>query len=327
MGQIVLGLGTSHTPQMSTPPEMWALHAARDRAMDSLYYRGRSFSYDDLEQVIGNDFPGIVGELRPSVWSEKHARCDAATARLSDALRSAAPDVVVIVSNDHKEMFEERVPELAVYSGDPVTSIPTPPDKVPESVRPALWARQKDHPEDYPCAPELAREVIGSLAQAGFDVTDVRSQPAGRSIGHGFTHVRLRLMDTLRPILPVIINSYYPPNQPNAQRCLELGRALRKALETAPGDQRFCVVASGGLSHFVVDEQFDRKVLRALEERDEKTLSAIQDSELMQGTAETRHWIVAGGALEGLKMRTVDYVPAYRSAAATGCGTAFTIWQ
>lgn len=30
MGRIVLGMGTSHSPQLSTPPELWAGHGERD---------------------------------------------------------------------------------------------------------------------------------------------------------------------------------------------------------------------------------------------------------------------------------------------------------
>ena len=31
MAQIVLGLGTSHSPQLSTPPDLWRNHGERDK--------------------------------------------------------------------------------------------------------------------------------------------------------------------------------------------------------------------------------------------------------------------------------------------------------
>ena len=38
MAQIVLGIGTSHTPLLALPPEMWAEYAKGDRNMTDLVY-------------------------------------------------------------------------------------------------------------------------------------------------------------------------------------------------------------------------------------------------------------------------------------------------
>jgi hypothetical protein len=152
-------------------------------------------------------------------------------------------------------------------------------------------------------------------------------QPQGRSVGHAFTFVRLRLMtDRIIPMLPLMLNTYFPPNQPRAARCLALGRALRTAIESWPEPLRVGIVASGGLSHFVVDEQLDRKVLTAIKSGRNDELGEIAESDLQSGSSEIKNWIVAAGALEALTFQLVDYVPGYRTAAGTGCGMAFATW-
>jgi hypothetical protein len=127
--------------------------------------------------------------------------------------------------------------------------------------------------------------------------------------------------------LPVLINTYYAPNQPSPRRCYLLGRALRRAIETFPEDITVAVVASGGLSHFVVDEELDTRVLDGLKNRDFESLATIPRRFMRSGTSESLNWIAAGGALEGLAMELVDYVPAYRSTAGTGVGMAFAVWR
>ena len=40
MAKIVLGLGTSHSPMLSTPVEIWDLHADRDQKNQALEFKG-----------------------------------------------------------------------------------------------------------------------------------------------------------------------------------------------------------------------------------------------------------------------------------------------
>jgi 3-O-methylgallate 3,4-dioxygenase len=87
------------------------------------------------------------------------------------------------------------------------------------------------------------------------------------------------------------------------------------------------VLASGGLSHFVVDEALDRRVLDLLAKKDVAGLTTLPVSQLEAGNSEIRNWIAAAGAVEHLEMKLVDYQPCYRSEAGTGIGTAFAVWQ
>jgi 3-O-methylgallate 3,4-dioxygenase len=87
------------------------------------------------------------------------------------------------------------------------------------------------------------------------------------------------------------------------------------------------VLASGGLSHFVVDEELDRRVLKAMQEKDAAALGSLPPQRMRAGTSETRNWIAVAGAAEHLDMELFDYVPCYRSPAGTGCAMAFAKWE
>ncbi len=132
--------------------------------------------------------------------------------------------------------------------------------------------------------------------------------------------------DRIIPMIPVLINTYLMPNQPSAARCFAFGRALANAIRTWPGTERIAVVASGGLSHFVIDTELDKTVLEGLANSDESVLSSLPKEKLQMGSSEILNWIVAGGALEDLRMQLVAYVPGYRSPAGTGVGMAFARW-
>ena len=86
------------------------------------------------------------------------------------------------------------------------------------------------------------------------------------------------------------------------------------------------MAASGGLSHFVIDEDLDHQVLTALRNRDVAALSEIPREKLNSGNSEIRNWIAVAGAVEHLDMQVVDYVPCYRSPAGTGCAMGFAQW-
>ena len=81
---------------------------------------------------------------------------------------------------------------------------------------------------------------------------------AASATAFGYVYNRLMTGATI-PTVPVMLNTYYPPNQPTPKRCYNLGQALRGAIESWPKDIRVGILASGGLSHFVVDEELDQQ--------------------------------------------------------------------
>jgi hypothetical protein len=330
MARIVRGLATSHSPLLSTPPGRWSLHAERDRRNPHLVGRdGAPCGFDDL---VATAPAGLEECITPQAWEAAHRRVTEAVDRLSAELHAARPDVVVAIGDDQWELFrDEAVPCFAVFTGAELHDLPLTDEEVARlapGVSESLWARHAAQPQSYAGSPDLGRHLVSALTGEGFDMAWFAAQLPGRAIGHAFTFVTLRLMaGRSYPLLPVAVNAYFPPNQPSPGRCYDIGRALRRAIESFPGDLRVAVVASGGLSHFVVDEELDRGVLAAMAARDRQALAALPAWRLQSGSSEIRNWIVAAGVLEGLDMATVDYIPLYRTVAGTGVGAAFARWS
>jgi len=330
MAEIILGIGSSHTPQLSTSAAWWSEHRARDEANPALLGPdGRFHSYSALLETAD---PDLARSCTIEVFEEKFARAQQDLSRLADALLAARPQAVVIVGDDQHELFgDELVPSLALFLGDTLWDLPPSPDqlaRVPADIQAASWAAHAGTEDPYPVHQGLSGHLASSLTASGFELTVLRRQPEGRGLGHAFTFVRRRLgLDAGVPIVPVLLNTYFPPNVATPSRCVQLGKALAKAIESFEGLERVALLASGGLSHFVVLETLDRSVLDALLRADEEALSAVPTSLMASGTSETLNWIVAGGACSDLSFELVDYLPAYRSEAGTGVGMAFGLWH
>lgn len=330
MAEIVVGVASSHTPQLSSGTAMWDDHAERDRRNPRLL--GRDGEYHSYGELLAMADPAIAGELKRPVWEAKYARCQDAIETLAKRLMQAHPDVAVVIGDDQRELFsDDGTPTFACFSGTELTDFPPSPeaaDRMPKGIRAAMWAAHADAPQPHPTCAELGLHLLESLAAADFDVTSFSRQPAGRSLGHAFTFPRHRLgLPADTPIAPVFVNTYYPPNVPSARRCHALGQVIRQAVESWPGPARVAIVASGGLSHFVVDEDLDRRVLAALCDGDAGGLGSLPRKQLRSGTSEILNWIVAAGALEGTPATVIDYVPGYRTPAGTGAGMAFACWD
>ena len=240
MARVVLGLATSHSPHVSTVPELWHLHAERDRSNPNL----------DFPELVKQAPPGIAAELTAEVYQRKHETCQSAIAELGKALNGTDIDAVVVIGDDQHELFREECnPAFAIFTGVELIDIPPPLETAHPSHVPALWSRHNDFVERYPTVPDLAGHLAGSMVRQNFDVATAAKQYDGRSLGHAYTFVRLRLMgDRIIPIVPVFINCYFPPNQPSPDRCFQFGKALRHAIDDWPQDWKIAIVASGGFN-------------------------------------------------------------------------------
>lgn len=327
MARIVLGIASSHSPQVNTPPESWAGHAGRDMHTYKLVDRaGNPTTY---EQLLAHADPGLTAQLAPAVKRRRHDACQTAIGRLAARIEEVAPDVVVIIGEDQHELFhDDCMPALLVYWGDTLVSAPHPwRTEQDASLRDAAWAYGWDEIREFPIASELGERLIDGLIERAFDVAHARYLKEGQAIGHAFGFVYRRLLAGKPiPTLPVMLNTHYPPNQPTARRCYELGRVIKQTVEAWKRDARVGVIASGGLTHFVIDEQFDRELLHAIKDRDVGRISSIPQRLLNSGTSEVRSWITAAAALTDLDMEIVDYQPSYRTPAGTGVGMAFAQW-
>ncbi|MBO0806366.1 MAG: hypothetical protein J2P25_25230 [Nocardiopsaceae bacterium] len=330
MADIVAGIASSHTPQLSSGVDMWPDHAERDRRNPRLLGTdARYHTYDELLELAP---PGLGPQLAPDVWEAKYRRCQDAIALLADSLRVARADVAIVIGDDQREMFtDDGIPAIACFAGPELTDMRPPEDalaRIPAGIRAAFWAVHGEEPGRHPVAGGLSMHIASCLTADGFDLTLLTEQPAGRTLGHAFTFPRYRLgLTEATPIVPVFVNTYYQPNVPSAARCYALGQALRRAVSCWESPARVAVIASGGLSHFVVDENLDSSVLDALAGGDAARLGALPRDRLRSGNSEILNWVTAAGALEGLRAGVIDYVPGYRTPAGTGAGMAFARWQ
>jgi 3-O-methylgallate 3,4-dioxygenase len=320
MAEITLGIGTSHSPMLSTPSEALAGLGDLDRG------RLAEFAGKARENAAW-----IGRELAPEVTRARHEATQAAIQQLRGVLAEEAPDALVVIGDDQDEWFSaDNQPALCIYWGETVENLPPPIERVPPLRQLSYWGFYGDGTNrSFPVDAALGKYLVETLTREhDFDVAHVRVQPRHGPFGHAWNFVHQRIMgERIVPIVPVMLNTYYPPNQPTPRRCHQLGRAIRQAVEAWPSGKRVGIVASGGLSHFFVDEELDRHVLQILAKKDADALSALPAAKLESGNSEIRNWITAAGALEHLQMQLVDYVPSYRSEAGSGVGMAFAVWQ
>lgn len=327
MAKIVLGIGSSHTPMLNAPVEDWPRFIERDRLRPHLDKNGRAISYDDLEKQAGL---AMLEQLHPDLLAQRHSGAMLCIERLSGVIRQAQLDVMVILGDDQKELYHDHnMPSILVYRGKTIRNVPQRTHPGPDWAAKASARYYEAHePREYPVHTGLAGHLIEQLIDADFDVACADSIPAGQGEGHafGFVHNRLAAGQTIATV-PIFLNTYYPPNQPTPRRCYRLGQTLRQAIEAYPENLRVGIVASGGLSHFTVDEELDGAVIAALKARDQAALTSLPREKLNSGSSEIRNWIGLAGAVEHLKLDKIDYYPGYRTPAGTGTGLCFANWS
>jgi OH-DDVA oxygenase/3-O-methylgallate 3,4-dioxygenase len=336
MAKIVLGMWTSHGPTLSTTPEQWALRVKAD--LPRMHpFRGHEYSFDQLVAMRAGEALGAQATL--DEMRVRHARCQEAIGGMADRFAAVKPDIAVIFGNDQRELFLEDVtPAITVFTGETIWDQPATPDQAAR-MAPGIHAAEPGHSPseycEYPAYPELAQHICKTIVPEGFDIAVSKRLPTpadhwSSGAPHAFGFVYRQIMrDEVIPHVPIILNTFFPPNQPTARRCFELGRAVGRALRSWQGAERVAVFGSGGMSHFTIDEDFDRMFLKAISERDGEALATIDDAILQSGTSELKTWIAAAGALFDAPVSgdTIGYVPCYRSEAGTGTANGFVAWS
>jgi hypothetical protein len=327
MAQLVLGIGTSHTPMLNAPPEDWPRFYERDSKRTNLLdTEGRLTSY---EQQLTQAPPGIMQEISPERMQSRHQAVEGAMARLGGFLREAKLDTLIVVGDDQDELYHHgNMPGMLVYYGETIPNVPLKPVANPDWGwrAAARWYEEKE-PRDYPVDAALARHLIDELIDREFDIAASDATSEGEGEGHAIGFVHKRIMQEVVPIVPICINTYYPPNQPTPRRCYKLGRAIRAAVESYPDDIRVGIVGSGGLSHFVVDEALDRGFIDMMRRKDAAAIQDLPRDKLNSGSSEIRNWICVAGAVEHLSLEWSHYEPGYRTPAGTGTGLGFAFWS
>jgi len=328
MAKMVLGIGSSHSPALLMEPSGWlARGETDDQTIMALHdFEGRRVKYNEL---LVKTPPSMLKEIEPEILQARHEANEKAIARITEVLDAADPDIVIIIGDDHREVYQDdNMPALAVYWGEtlPYKPVGVMKWKYDEKLKPDYWYWQDER--EYPVASEFARRLIGDLMVRDFDPAHSKYYQEDQGMSHSYGYVYRRIMtNKVYPIIPVNINTYYPPNQVTPQRAFQLGKAIREAIESWPEDLRVVVMATGGLSHFVVDEEFDRAFLELMDKGGVEGHAALPLEKLQSGNSEFRCWSALAGAVQDKSMTLIDYVPCYRSPAGTGCAMAFAYWE
>ena len=116
------GVATSHSPQVSLSGGQWPPYGEQEVAsgrLDRVPYR--TSRHDDLSV-----------ELASAVVEERANRCQKAIVVLAAEIAAQAPDVLVVVGDDQKELYlEDGIPAFALFTGDEIWDLPPGPDAYP----------------------------------------------------------------------------------------------------------------------------------------------------------------------------------------------------
>jgi hypothetical protein len=282
----------------------------------------------DYPNLLKRAKPGLEAELTPEKFRQRDEACLNAVKDLGEALQKARADVVVVFGDDQQEQFhDDNMPMFAIYHGK---TLPVVKD---HGLRPSGWkdAERNGWAEtapEYDTASDLAHHLILALTDAEFDITRCSKLRAEIGVGHAFSFLYRRILPGGKiPMVPIMVNTYYPPNQPTPKRCYAFGQAVRKAIDNWHSDKRVALMASGGLSHVVIDEEIDAMVIDGLKNKKPEVLYRLPRERLWGGTSEILNWVALAGAMEDRELQYFEYVTTYRSPAATGCGMGFAYWQ
>ena len=144
-------------------------------------------------------------------------------------------DIVILVYNDHGNAFSmEMIPTFAL--GMAASYQPTDEGWGPRPV-PIVEGH-----------PELSAHLAQSVIPAGFDLTLVNEM----TVDHGLTVPLSMMYDQPAAwptkVVPLAINVIQHP-APTGRRCLELGKAIRAAVDTFDDDLNVQIWGTGGMSH------------------------------------------------------------------------------
>ena len=157
MAQIVLGVWTTHGPQLSTTPEQWMLRVPADRARKH-WFKGKSYAFGELVEMRRHE--NLAAKSTLEACTRAHAACQAAIARLAEIWKEVRPDVCVVFGNDQRElMLPALQPAYTVYHGETFWNGPLAHERaatLPPGIVEAEWANRPEMRTEYPGLPDLA---------------------------------------------------------------------------------------------------------------------------------------------------------------------------
>ena len=122
MGKVVMGIGMSHSPLLALDGERWDERANDDRQNQRLNtIDGRFVPYGEIADAVKDRYADIAITEK---FIEQDAAAQRALDRLGDDLAKVAPDVVVIIGDDHYELFSSaNMPAISIYHGEQTSPI------------------------------------------------------------------------------------------------------------------------------------------------------------------------------------------------------------
>jgi len=236
-------------------------------------------------------------------------------------MKDNKPDVIFLVYNDHATAFSlDMIPTFAI--GTAASYQPADEGWGPRPV-PVVQGH-----------PELAAHIAQSVIQQDFDLTIVNKM----DVDHGLT-VPLSLMCGQPPaedfhwpcpVIPFAVNVVQYP-VPSGQRCFNLGKAIRTAVESYDENLNVQIWGTGGMSHQLqgpraglINREFDNAFLDKLI-ADPAAAAAIPHIDYVREAGsegiELVMWLIARGAMNdvtgGKPPKTVHrfyHVPASNTA-------------
>lgn len=237
-----------------------------------------------------------LGKTQEDYWKPLFAGYDFSKKWIAEE----KPDVIILVYNDHASAFSlELIPTFAIGCA--------------ESFQPADegWG-----PRPVPVVqghPELAWHIAQSTILDEFDMTIVNKM----DVDHGLT-VPLSLLfgqPDAWPckVIPLAVNVVqYPP--PTGNRCYNLGKAIRKAVDSFGEDLNVQIWGTGGMSHQLqgpraglINREFDTAFLNQLVNNPEAQAQVPHVDYVREAGSEGIElvmWLIMRGALD----RQVDEV-------------------
>lgn len=341
MATLAAAFASSHSLMLACELDDW-LTRFRQSDLRMPYYdeQGEKISYAD---VLARAPAAAEERITAEAITARYLDVQAAMTRMKSEIASAKLDALIIVGDDQHELFlDQHMPSMAIYYGETLRNAQR--KEVPADdwyQRGQMRRLEAAGDMHYACHAPLARHLIEGLVAKEFDVSAIASLGAHQYEGHAYSFIHRWYLNgspgspgvrdhdgpASLPVVPVFLNTYNPPNQPTPRRCVKLGTALREIIATFPGDERIGVLASGGLSHFIVEEDMDRAIIEALRNKDMNFLASLDPRRLKAGSSEIRNWIVVAAAANALDLTWASYTPAYRSAALTGTGLGFARWS
>ena len=215
-------------------------------------------------------------------------------------MKDNQPDVIFLVYNDHATAFSlEMIPTFAI--GTAAKFEPADEGWGPRPVPTVIGH------------PDLASHIAQSVIQQDFDLTIVNKM----DVDHGLT-VPLNLLcgqpsaDNFKwpcPVIPFAVNVVQYP-VPSGQRCLNLGKAIRKAIESYDQNLDVQIWGTGGMSHQLqgpraglINLDWDKKFINRMV-NDPEDLAKMPHIDYVREAGsegiELVMWLIARGAMGDL---------------------------